>query len=293
MIEAMRAGAIEFLSLPLRPGIFDAIDRMTAQMEARRTAAQVRGKTAGILSAKGGCGATSVACHLAAALLRENGVSKVLVADLDSQTPAAQRVFRVTPQRRAGDAFESVRRLNTSNWPEFATEAGKGLDLLAGFETASGAGISPDPWRIESMFRFLSRNYDWVLADLGRNLNPGIWSFIQNLDELLIVTAPDVLALYQTRSILQTLTGRGFEKAKVRLILNRNPKGPQDFWIESIEKMFEMNVLAVIADDPATMERLPRDRFEFPAGSQFGRGIVKLAGRLTKPAQGDSAKKSG
>jgi pilus assembly protein CpaE len=306
MIEAMRAGAIEFLSVPMRPGIFDAIERMTILMEGRRAAAQVRGRMAGILSAKGGCGATTVGCHLAAALRHEAltgreatlpgkdvGMRKVLVADLDSQAPAAHRIFRVHPRKRVSDAFESARRLNAACWTEFVTDAGPGVDLLAGWDTSTGAGLpSPEPWRTESMFRSLSRSYSWVLADLGRNLNPSIWGFIQNLDDLLIVTAPDVLALYQTRSILQTLAGRGFEKTRVHLILNRNQKGPQDLWVESIRTMFEMNVLAVIPDDPATLDHLPRDRFEFPASSLFGRGIQKLAGRLTMPAKADAGKKA-
>jgi Flp pilus assembly CpaE family ATPase len=130
------------------------------------------------------------------------------------------------------------------------------------------------------MFRFLSRNYSWVLADLGRNLNPASWAFIQNLDELFLVTAPDVLALYQTRSILQTLAGRGFDKGRLHLVLNRNRKGPRDFWIESIRKMFEMDVIAVIPEDAPTLEKLPKDRFEFPAASPFGRAVGKLAARL-------------
>ena len=130
------------------------------------------------------------------------------------------------------------------------------------------------------------------LADLGRNLNPAVWAFIQNLDELFLVTAPDVLALYQTRSILQTLTGRGFDKARLHLILNRNQRGPQDFWIESIKKMFEMNVIAVLPDDPTALERVPREGFEFPAASPFGRAITKLAGRLTAPIDGNAGRKA-
>ena len=133
---------------------------MTAQvMMLTDGCAQVKGRMAGVLSAKGGCGATTVACHLAAALRLENGMGKVLVADLDSQAPAAHRIFRVTPERRVSPAFDSVRRLNTASLlarSSLATEASQGLDLLAGFEMASGAGLPlPEPWRIESMFRFL------------------------------------------------------------------------------------------------------------------------------------------
>jgi pilus assembly protein CpaE len=289
--------------LPARPGIFEALDRMTMLLESRRAAAQTRGRMAGVLSAKGGCGATTVTCHLAAALRRayvngviagKDGARKVLVADLDVQTPAAHRALRAAPQRRVGDAFENVRRLSAGCWSEFATEAGENLDLLAGFDTG-GSARPPlaEPWRIEGLFRFLSRNYGWVLADLGRNLNPAVWAFIQNLDELFIVTAPDVLALYQTRSILHTLTGRGFDKARLHLILNRNQRGPQDFWIESIRKMFEMNVIAALPDDGPALERLSRDRFEIPAASPFGRAITKLATRLMAPADGNTAGNAG
>jgi pilus assembly protein CpaE len=290
MLDAMRAGAVEFLSLPARPGVFEALDRVATLLESRKAAAHERGKMAGVLSAKGGCGATTIACHLAAALRPPDESGRVLVADLDTQSPAVHRLLRTPPRLRVHDAFESVRRLNAACWQEFAVPAADRLDMLGGWKPDYSLPVElPEPWRVESLFRFLTRNYTWILADLGRHLNPAVWSFLQNLDELYIVTAPDVLALYQTRSILQTLSGRGFDKSRLRLILNRNKLGPQDFWVESIEQMFEMSVTAVIPDDTQTFERMPRDRFEFPTASPFGRSITKLAGRLAKPGVKRSA----
>src|SRR5580704_12109422 len=57
MIEALRAGATEFLSLPMNPGIFGAMDRISARLQAIRPAESAHGKIIGIVSAKGGCGA--------------------------------------------------------------------------------------------------------------------------------------------------------------------------------------------------------------------------------------------
>ena len=289
MIEALRAGAIEFLSLPLRPAIFEAMDRLATLLESRQSQSVERGRMTGILSAKGGCGATTIACHLAMALHTTSGAWKVLVADLESQAPSAHRVFRVSPRYGLGNALESVRRLNSACWPDFVAPVVRGVELLAAQPVENAAA---EPWRADSLFRFLSRSYGWVLADLGRHLNPSNWSFLQNLDELIVVTAPDVLALYQTRSILQTLTGRGFEKSRLRLILNKNKTAPHDFWVESIEQMFEMTVLSVIPDDPAALANLPRDRFEFPANSSFGRSVTRLAAKLTRPGGTDSTPKS-
>jgi pilus assembly protein CpaE len=289
MIAAMRAGATEFLSLPVRPAIGDALDRAATLLEARHTASAEPGKLIGVLSAKGGCGATTLACHLACGLQIATGKGRVLMADLDHQAPGAHQIYGLEGQSGVREALDSVRRLNSACWPEFVRPAGPGgmVDLLG---TVCGSG-GAEPWRIESLFRFLRRNYKWILADLGRHLNPSNWAFFAHLDELLLVTAPDVLALYQTRAILQMLTNRGFEKSRVRLILNRNQDSPQDFWIESIEQMFDMQVAAVLPYDAPTLARAPADVFEFPAGSVFGKSVTKLAGRILQPPAPDPHRK--
>lgn len=299
MISALRAGASEFLYLPVRPAIYEAMERVGSLLEARRSANIESGRIAGILSAKGGCGATSVACHLSAALqhlsdhpaVRPAGPGpaptrhmRVLVVDLDCQTPGGSGVFRASPRAHAGDAFDAVRRLSSNSWRDLVSSVLPGIDLLASpadvLGPVSGEVALPEQWRVESLFRFLTRQYDWILVDLGRHLNPTNWALLQNVEELLIVTAPDVLALYQTRTVLQTLSSRGFEKNRIHIVLNRNQSTPRDFWVESIEQMFEMTVFGVLPNDEATLNKLPGDRFEFPADSPFGRAMIKMAARM-------------
>jgi pilus assembly protein CpaE len=302
MISALRAGSSEFLCLPVRPAIYDAMERIGTMLESRRSATTERGRIAGIVSAKGGCGATTVAAYLGAALQHHHRTQsggkqansapnalRILVADLDYQSPGGSVAFRVNPRSHAGDAFDSVRRLNSHSWREYATAVIPGIDLLASpadrwqNDAPFAAAALPEQWRVESLFRFLTRQYSWIFVDLGRHLNPSNWALLQNIEELFLVTAPDVLALYQTRSVLQTLSGRGFDKGRVKIILNRNLSSPQDFWVESIEQMFEMSVFGVIPNDDATLEKLPRERFEFPAETPFGKAIAKIAGRLVRP----------
>jgi len=284
MISALRAGATEFLSLPLSPAIFAALDRIAARLDSSRPAEAVQGKIIGIVSAKGGCGGTTLACHLGLALARADQSRKILIADLDYQSPAVHRICHLDPQRRAGETFDSVRKLNSSNWSEFFTPLAPSVDVMAGPEPAN-ANL-PEPWRIESLFRHLTRSYPIVLADLGRHLNPGSWAFLQHVDELMVAAAPDVLALYQTRYILQTLTSRGFERSRIRLILNMSENTPRDFWIESVEQMFEMRLFGVIPIDRAAMSGIPKDRLVFPVETPFGKAVTKLAARM---AAGESA----
>ena len=289
MITALRAGAVEFLTLPLGDRVSDSFERISGLLETRAAARSERGKMIGIVSAKGGCGATSLACNLAVALARAKAQGPILVTDLDYQSSIAHRVCRVTPRFRATDAFHAVRRLSSAIWPEFVSAVTPGVDLLAGSIAGSAP---PEPWRIEALFRFLTGNYGWVLADLGRQLTPASWGFLDNVDELYVVTAPDVLALYQTRSMLQTLTTRGFERSRLRLVLNRNESTPHDFWAESIRQMFEMEVSAVIPNDVVNLRNQPADRYEFPAGTPYGKSVMKLAGRMVKATTGFVAGKA-
>lgn len=283
MIAALRCGASEFICPPVQTSLSECLDRMATQLESKQAALGERGRILGVLSAKGGCGATTFSCHLAAAL------GKALVADFDRQAPAAHRVFRTSQTSTVDEALAAVRRLNSATWPDYVARVIDGVDLLAGRAPAPPA---PELWRIDSCFRFLARQYRWVIVDLGRQLNPACWTLLQSTGEVILVTAPDVLALYQTRSIIQTLTGRGFDKSRLRLVLNRNQASPQDFWIESIEQMFELSVFAVIPNEHQFLSALPRDKFAFPADSSFGRAITKVAAKLNAAQKSTGARKA-
>jgi len=172
MIGALRAGAAEFLSLPMAPAIFPALNRIAARLASKQPAETSQGRIIGIVSAKGGCGGTTLACHLGMALAKAAPDRRILVADLDYQTPAVHRVSRMAPKHRAGDTFDSVRKLSSSNWQEFFMPLAENVDVLAGPDPQLSP--MPEPWRIESLFRHINRVYPLALVDLGRHLTPGI-----------------------------------------------------------------------------------------------------------------------
>ena len=66
IIAAMRAGVIEYLCPPFDGRLRAALQRVFVSRGGSKSAAEAHeGKTLGFLSAKGGCGATTIACHLA------------------------------------------------------------------------------------------------------------------------------------------------------------------------------------------------------------------------------------
>jgi len=64
IIAAMRAGAMEYLYPPFDNRLRTALQRIWVNRGIENAVEHV-GKTLGFLSVKGGCGATTIACHLA------------------------------------------------------------------------------------------------------------------------------------------------------------------------------------------------------------------------------------
>lgn len=80
ILAALRSGAHEFVHPPWDETLRPALDRVLS-MDAD-DGRERNGKVVGFVSAKGGCGATTIACHIAADLHRQ-AKRKILLADLD------------------------------------------------------------------------------------------------------------------------------------------------------------------------------------------------------------------
>src|SRR5207253_1969624 len=81
ILGALRAGAHEFLHPPLAENLRQALERKSLERNKTRQLSRSKGNVIGFLSAKGGCGATTIACHTAAELGRHG--KHVLLADMD------------------------------------------------------------------------------------------------------------------------------------------------------------------------------------------------------------------
>src|SRR5262249_37840876 len=85
ILSSLRAGINEYLFPPLQETLRKALERRS--LEKSRGRVKGNGKSLGFVSAKGGCGATTLVCHVAAELGRVN--QKVLLADLDLDAATA------------------------------------------------------------------------------------------------------------------------------------------------------------------------------------------------------------
>jgi pilus assembly protein CpaE len=219
-VSALRAGVMEFLYPPVRENLLKALDRAQRQVHRRPP-----GKVFGVLSAKGGCGATTVACHTAVAIaerVRREEKQTVLI-DLDLNTGMVRFLMRTSSPYSVLDAASNLQRLDFGYWKALTSNDAPGLDVIAApADLVSKHHLTRD--QVQHVLSFSRSYYDWTVVDLGRGLGLMTMGVLDEIDELYLVTTAEIPALHLTRKIIEVLIANNYSENKIHLIANRSEK---------------------------------------------------------------------
>ena len=278
ILTALRAGASEFLHPPLHDSLKAALERLGQAREASRNTHRHGGKTLGFVSAKGGCGATTLACHVAAEL-PSHVHDKVLLADLDMQSGLIGFLSKAKSPYSFADAVNNIKRLDPSYWRALISNGIPNLEIITAPSIPSTKDLSAA--QIKQVLAFARTQYPWVVLDLGRNLNPTTLSILDQIDETYLVMSHEVPALHQAKQMIRYLLDGGYSAANLRLVLNRMPKR-LDVTLEELEQMLGIPIYATLANEYQTLqEAYSEGRLVDPnsnLGKSFGRFTAKIAG---------------
>jgi pilus assembly protein CpaE len=276
ILNAMRAGVNEYLFPPLENALRGALERRSAEIR-RRHGSRGYGKAVGFLSSKGGCGATTVVCHLAVELGRQG--QKVLLADLDLDAGLIGFLTKTKGGYSVLDAINNLHRLDANYWKALVSNGIPGVEIIP----APGAATprtSPRQEQLRHLFGFLRSCYDFTLVDLGRSLTRTSVSALEEVDEAYLVSTLEVPALHQAKQLLQILSDGGYSKDRLHLILNRVPKR-SDLEPGEIEKILGLEVYAVLPSSYPELHECYSMGKLLPERSMLGKHIRELASRMT------------
>ena len=222
--DAMRIGLREVLPQPVsREALLDAIGRVR-QRVAGLPARKRRGKLIALIGCKGGSGVTFLASNLAYALADAEG-KRVALIDLNLQSGDAALYLT---QRRArcsvADVAREVHRLDSALLMSSMVQVTPTLHVLPAPESFEQAGqVSAES--IRPLLQVATAEYDVVLVDAGRTLEPVTLRALDQADLVYAVLELDVPSLHDAKRLLQALSALGYGKDKLRLLVNRYEKG--------------------------------------------------------------------
>jgi len=279
ILSAMRAGANEFLYPPLGDNLRKAVERRAEVRPRPRESSRPPGKALGFLSAKGGSGATTIACHLAAELGRISAQrgERSMLADLDLQSGVVGFLMKVKSPYSVLDALQNLHRLDISYWNALVSADWPGLEIIA----APSGYLPKDAVPGESLGKivtFAKAHYAWTVVDLGCTLNLATITVLDEIDDVYLVTTLEVPSLHQAKLAVQTLINAGFGN-RLHVILNRTPQRP-DVTAEELERILGLPIDTMLPNDYyALYDAFCKGKL-LPPGSHLSRQLSGFAMRL-------------
>ncbi len=220
ILQAMRAGAKEFLTQPIRiEDLLAALGRISERRFGRGEK-KVRGsQVIAVAGATGGVGSTSIAVNLGCALARDTKNSVALI-DLDLCLGDADVFLDIVPDYSLVDVAQNVTRLDFTLLKRSLCKHASGLFLL------------PRPVQLEDVplitaedlqrvIGLTKATFTHVVLDLSKSYSSVDLVALQAATQILLVTQLDLPCLRNVVRLMTSFAEMGGLAEKVKILVNR------------------------------------------------------------------------
>jgi Flp pilus assembly CpaE family ATPase len=279
ILRCLRRGACEFLTdagADSLRAVFERLGRTQAP-----ASHQPAGKIWCVAPGKPGCGASTLAVHLAIQAREAGG--PVLLVDADPLCASAAFLLKLKPEFHLGDMLRDWKRMDQDLWGRLTLSA-CGIDVLAAPEDPA-ARLEVGRQAAADLCAFWSARYGTVVLDLADVRSAAESGFAAHADSILLVTTNELAALQTTRRALICLDRAGADRARLRLVLNRYTPAT-GLKREEVHKALSVAPFAALCNDYETIQAALLEGRPAPAGSRFAAGVQALCAQLQgKPAR--------
>jgi septum site-determining protein MinD len=177
-----------------------------------------------IAGGKDGVGKTTFAFHLAYNFFKIKN-QKVLIVDADVGNMGD--LLTLVNARQSKTLFEFVQqssRMDPKLTEQWIARHPLGVSVLGAAPMLTDFHNLDDAALVSSL-KLLSRSYDLVIVDVGRDINPLSFRVFENSELIFVVTDSDIVSVNQSGEFIKRLRSLHFGNEQMRLVLNRfDPK---------------------------------------------------------------------
>ena len=242
LMEAMHLGIKEFIPLPVSEEKFaQAIDRIAQVSGAGRTARIIN-----VIPTIGGCGSTTVACNVAAALAK---TQKTVLVDLDLVRGGVASYFDIRPRYTLADVMDSADKVDKQLLDNALTlHPNSGLAILA------RPDLPEDTQRVTQsglmrLLGVLGRVFEYVVVDSLMSIDPIYSAVIAAAEINLLVMQLNVPSAKNAERFVGALRRMGVEASKIRIVVNRYVKKGADIEPDEVERALGLKISWTVPND--------------------------------------------
>jgi len=212
-----------------------------------------------VLGPKGGTGKTLTAANLGVALAQEG--HRTVAVDLDLQFGDLGLSLGLVPEHTVFDLSRAAGAVDAERISHYLVQHSSGLRvLLAPSRPDQAAVVTIELLR--EVYAALRTSHDYVIVDTPPGFTPEVIATIDSSTEVVVVGMLDALSLKNTKLGLETLDLMGYDRSRIRVVLNR---------ADSRVGISAEDVTAVLGHEPDVL--VPSDR-EVPRALNEGQPIV-------------------
>lgn len=243
MVEAIRSGCKQLATKPVDPN-----DLVVAIRRGLNEDTDVRqaGTVYGVMSAVGGAGGTTVACHLALGLADQLKCG-VLVADMDLEFGGVARAWDVSPTYTVAD-IASAETVDTLLLKKATCELPRGISILARPSKIEEAHAI-DETIVGMIIQCARGAYPYIVLDLPRKLDAVVGAAMEQCSKILIITQATVPSVDNAKRLADAMVKAGMEFERIEFILNRHRKNFHALTPDVIEKNLSKKLFGIIPND--------------------------------------------
>ena len=253
ILQAMRNGAQEFLSIPLELEDFmSALDRVRHANASGDGEGEVRdSQVLTVAGVNGGVGSTSVAVNLASVLAQDKHNTVALI-DLDLALGDADVWLDIIPDYTIQDVAENITRIDYSLLKRSLTKHESGLFLLPRPVNLDGEfHLGADDFR--RVIGLLKATFTHLVIDVSKSYSPLEMAAISSSDSTLLVTQLDLPCLRNVVRLIHYFEQFETLSEKLKVVLNRSGLNDMQISLKKALEIIGRDIYWKIPNDYGTM----------------------------------------
>ena len=288
----LHQGVTDVVSLPFdQEELLQVILNAVANKMASSTETVTLAPTVAVVRSLGGCGATSIATHLAGDLAAHDRSGRgAVIADLDLQFGSVASYLGVRPRATLADLLGSEARLDADLLRSVAADAGGGLSVIAAPESIMPLE-SVDTDDLLRVIRLLRQNFGYVVLDLPANWTNWTLSAALAANSIVLVVELSIASLRQAQRRLELFRSVGIDERAIEIVVNRvENRLFRTIGVDDVEKTLGYRVTGTVALETPTLSTAQNQGAllgKIARKSKFAQDMARMgeslrAGRLAK-----------
>lgn len=245
LLHMMRLGVTEVLPQPVTGTVLkESIERARQRVAVKKTVRR-QGKVLAMVGCKGGSGVTFLSANLGYAVAGSNPNQRVVLIDLNLQGGDAE--LFVSDGRAVNNVASiaaEINRLDSTLLESSLIRVLPNYGVLAAAHDAHEA-FSVKPEHVSQLIEVASKNYDFVILDLPRSVDPVTVRALDRANEIYVVMQMTLPFIRDAKKLLADFRALGYGPDKVRLIMNRYER-EADITLKDVQNTLGMPVYRTV-----------------------------------------------